>query len=233
MQQDPRVVTTTHDAFGDEAAISHDARNSIATLRLLVEGVHDGVLDATPESGVIEQMLLHVRLLSDLLGQRHQGAAVRAGAAIAHPVSIGGLLEQWSEAMRPKATARRVELRVSVAPGLPEVECRVGHMSRVLLNLIDNAVRCSPAGGMVMVRCVAHPGGVQVQINDGGPGLPDAVRTGVLEPARAPRAGAAGRMGLVIARSIVEAHGGTLWAASPPRGASLRFYLPATAGVSC
>jgi len=83
-----------------------------------------------------------------------------------------------------------------------------------------------------MLRAIAHPGGAQLQVNDTGPGLPQAVRTALLEapwPAIPPSR--PGCLGLSIARTIVEAHGGTLWAGAPRRGASVRFYLPATARV--
>jgi signal transduction histidine kinase len=164
-----------------EAALSHDVRNSMAALRVIVEGLRDGVVKATPESGIPDQMMLHIRLLSDLLDDHSHLGEARQGAAGVGPVRIGCFLEQWSEAMRPKARQRRVDLRLVVAPSLPDIECRAGQVARVLLNLIDNAIRYTPAGGTVSLRAVAHPGGAQVQVNDTGPGLPQAVRTALLE----------------------------------------------------
>lgn len=213
-----------------DAALSHDARNSLAVLRLLVEGLRDGVVVARDTAGLLDQMMLHVHLLSDLLEAQLHSREMRCGAVLPQPVAIGSVLEQWSDAMRMKAEQRGVALRVLVAPSLPEVECRVTEIGRVLINLIDNAIRHSPVGGTVVVRAVAHPGGVQIQVNDSGPGLPRAERIALLEGSRLPAPpGGRNRLGLVIARTIVEAHGGTLWAGSPPRGASVRFYLPTTA----
>ena len=214
-----------------EAALSHDVGNSMAALRVIVEGLRDGVVKATPESGILDQMMLHVRLLSDLLDDRSHLGEARRGAAIVRPVRIGSFLEQWSEAMRPKARQRRIDLRLVLAPSLPDIECRAGQVARVLLNLIDNAIRCTPVGGTVSLRAIAHPGGAQVQVNDTGPGLPQAVRTELLEAPWPTYPSRPGCLGLAIARMIVEAHGGTLWAGSPRRGASVRFYLPATARV--
>ena len=107
-----------------EAALSHDVRNSMAALRVIVEALRDGVVKATPESGVLDQMMLHVRLLSDLLDEQNHLGEPRRGATITRPVQIGSFLEQWSDAMRPKARQRRIELRLVVAPSLPDIECR-------------------------------------------------------------------------------------------------------------
>jgi signal transduction histidine kinase len=224
-------IAVAHHAPEVDAALLHDVRNSLAALRLLVEGLRDGVVAATPDSGTLEQMMLHVRLLSDLLDEQTHARETRWGAASGQPLRIGPFLKQWSDAMRPKAEQRQIDLRLAVAHGLPDVACRRGQVARVVLNLIDNAIRHSPAGGTVVVRAVAHPGGVQVQINDTGPGLPEGSRGAPLDAVWPTQPGRPGRRGLVIARTIVERHGGALWATSLPRGASVRFYLPTIARV--
>ena len=205
-------------------------RDSLAALRLIVEGLRDGVLNAPPQSGVLDQMMLHVLLLSDLLDEPVRSRETRCGAAIAQRVRIASFLARWSDSMRPKAEQREVDLQLVVAASLPDIECRASQVARVVLNLIDNAISHARAGGIVEVRAIAHPGGVQVQVNDDGPGLPEAQRAALNGESRL--ASRSARPGLVIARTIVESHGGKLWATSPPRGASVRFYLPATARVA-
>ena len=205
-------------------------RDSLAALRLIVEGLRDGVLNAPPQSGVLDQMMLHVLLLSDLLDEQVRSRETRCGAAIAQRVRIASFLAQWSDSMRPKAEQREVDLQLVVAASLPDIECRASQVARVVLNLIDNAISHAREGGIVEVRAIAHPGGVQVQVNDDGPGLPETQRAALNGESRL--ASRSARPGLVIARTIVESHGGKLWAASPPRGASVRFYLPATARVA-
>jgi len=225
------VATAVADDAGEaHAAHAHELRDSLAALRLIVEGLRDGVIDPATDAGILDQMMLHVRHLSDLLDDQLHARETRYGAAIARPVRIDAFLAQWSDAMRRKAELRGVDLSLDIAPSLPDIHCRAPQVARVLLNLIDNAIRHTPAGGSVVVRAVAHPGGVQIQVNDSGPGLPRDRRADPLEArGRAIPPARPGRRGLVIARTIVEAHGGALWAGSAVRGASVRFYLPATA----
>jgi len=125
--------------------------------------------------------------------------------------------------MRPKAERHGIDLSLDRAVA---ARClmRVAQVARVLLNLIDNAIRHTPAGGSVIVRAVVHPGAVQIQVNDAGPGLSAATQAIRPRPA-VTRSSPRGRDdgGLVIARTIVEAHGGRLWAGAAARGASVRF----------
>ena len=144
------------------------------------------------------------------------------------PTDLGILLERWSHAMHEAACAKELEIRVSVQYDLPPVTCRPDQISRVILNLVDNAIRHSPRKGIVALRALAQPGGVQVQVNDAGPGFRAPLSEHIPESARP--SGDAGdtspALGLAIARSIIEAHGGRLRISSPPRGASVRFSLP-------
>jgi len=215
--------------FEIEARLFHDLRNSLAALRLLVEAVRDGVMEATPSSGTVDRMLVHVKLLGALIDAQGDGYGRRRGVAASHAVCIASLLAQWAGAMGPEARKRQVDLRLVVAADLPPVECQPDQISRVLAHLIDNAIRHTPAGGSVIVRGLPHPDGVQVHIDDSGPGPTPSHCADMPDRPRVAAASSAGGLGLTMARTIVQAHGGTLWAGSPPSGASLRFYLPAIA----
>jgi signal transduction histidine kinase len=212
--------------------LSHDVRESVAVLRLLIEGASDGVLDLDADSPYLERMKVHVLFLSDLVNQL-SSRAVRAldkdtPTIPIPPTGLGALLEQWSEVEHRGARVKDVEIRTSIEPDLPAVPCRPQQISRVILNLVDNAVHRSPAQGVVILRALAQPEGVQVQVNDGGPGIPPDVSMRIL------RASSHGGdhldggfgVGLLTARRIVESHGGRLWFAAPTRGASVRFFLP-------
>jgi len=213
--------------FEIEAGLFHDLRNSLAALRLLVEAVRDGVIEASPNT--VDQMLVHVRLLGALIDAQSDGCDRRRGVAASDAVCIASLLRQWAAAMGPEARKRQVDLRLVVAADLPQVECQPDQISRVLAHLIDNAIRHTPAGGSVIVRGLAHPEGVQVEVDDSAHRLTPHDCPAMPDTARVPATSSAGGLGLTIARTIVQAHGGALWAGSPPSAASLRFYLPATA----
>ena len=106
---------------------------------------------------------------------------------------------------------------------------------QVLFNLLDNAVRFTPAGGSVTVSALQHDGSVQVRVADTGVGIPAEHLPRVFErfyrvdSARSRDDGGTG-IGLAIARSVIEAHGGRIWAESRPgEGSVFAFELPAAA----
>lgn len=132
-----------------------------------------------------------------------------------------------------RAQQQAVTLSAEADPGLPEVEVDPDRMAQVLGNLLDNALRHTPAGGRVDCRASAADGAVTFTITDTGPGitpqdLPNIFERFYRSDASRQRDGGGSGLGLAIARSLVEAHGGRLWAESPPgTGARLCVTLPA------
>jgi signal transduction histidine kinase len=104
-------------------------------------------------------------------------------------------------------------------------------LQRVLFNLIQNAIRHTPADGSVTVLAEANSTGIEVEVADTGAGLDPADRSRAFEPfyrggnGQARPAGATG-LGLTICRAIVEAHGGRIWFADAQVGTRVRFSLP-------
>jgi histidine kinase len=131
---------------------------------------------------------------------------------------------------------RDVELAQDVPEDLPPVYADAERIYQVLFNLLDNAVRFTPAGGRVRVTAERNDGAVDVTVADTGPGIAAEHLPRVFErfyrvdTARSRDEGGTG-IGLAIARSVVEAHGGRIWAESEPgRGSTFTFELPVTAG---
>jgi signal transduction histidine kinase len=100
-----------------------------------------------------------------------------------------------------------------------------------LLNLIQNAIRHTPADGSVTVAAVSNGATVEVEVADTGEGVAPEERDRVFEPffrggAGVSRTGEGTGLGLAICRAIVEAHGGKIWLADSPTGTRVRFSLP-------
>jgi two-component system sensor histidine kinase KdpD len=136
---------------------------------------------------------------------------------------VGGALTRMEKPLQ----GRRVE--TGVPSDLPLVNVDALLVERVLVNLLDNATKHTQEGAVVRVSAARHDGGVRVEVADDGPGLPPGDEQRIFD--KFFRGGgnrpAGFGLGLAICRSIVQAHGGRIWAQSlHPRGASFRFTLP-------
>src|SRR5206468_7084718 len=125
--------------------------------------------------------------------------------------------------------------RVTLAleEGVPPVRVDAAQIERVLVNLIENALKYSPPAAPVRVSVEGGDGEVRVHVIDGGPGIAPADRDVVFEPFhRAASGGARGAgLGLAIARGFAQANGGGVWAEPAERGAHLVVALPAEPGA--
>ena len=116
---------------------------------------------------------------------------------------------------------------------LPSARGNPEALQRVLFNLIQNAIRHTPADGSVVVRAEpAHGPAVEIEVADTGQGIATQQRQRIFEPfvqgpTRAAGANGSAGLGLAIARAIVEAHGGRIWLAETGRGTHIRFTVPA------
>ena len=124
-----------------------------------------------------------------------------------------------------------VALTTEVSGSLPRVRGDRERLRQVIQNLIDNAVKYSSAGSCVRVNAIADDGGVVIDVADEGPGIPLEDQQLIFEKFGRSGGGAAkpgSGLGLFIARSIAEAHGGSLEVESlPARGSVFRLELPA------
>ena len=127
-------------------------------------------------------------------------------------------------------------VRTQLAEGLPPVQGDRVQLQQVLLNLIINAIEAMRDVGEeereLLISSRNEPNGVLVEVRDSGPGFTPATLERVFEAFYTTKPGGLG-LGLSICRSIIEAHGGQLWAsANLPRGASFQFALPAMANTA-
>src|SRR5439155_12479316 len=153
-------------------------------------------------------------------------------------IAPASLLGSVAQSFAEQAREQGVELRVADLPDLPEVEADPQRISQVLGNLVSNSLRHTPAGGTVLLNAwVSAQDGRQfmcMSVSDTGSGIaPDDLphifdRFYRADPARTRASGGAG-LGLAIAKRMIEAHHGIIWAESTPgEGTTISFSLPIT-----
>ncbi|MBC7325758.1 MAG: hypothetical protein H5T99_10675 [Moorella sp. (in: Bacteria)] len=148
------------------------------------------------------------------------------------PVVLPPVIQRVVARCSPVAKEKGVTLAYFCRDNLPSVAGDADRLEQVLNNLVDNAVRYTPAGGKISIAAEPAPGGAQVTVSDTGPGVPEEELPLIWErfykadKARL-RSGAGSGLGLAIARQIIELHGGTIEAKSRPgEGTSFTFHLP-------
>jgi signal transduction histidine kinase len=214
---------------------SHDLRTPLTSVRAMIEALHDGVIH-DPESvkRYYRTIRADVIALNDLIDDLFELAQLDAGGLVLElsPHSLSDLISDSLESLRPLALQRHIDLNGQVSPDLDPVWLNAPKISRVLTNLISNALRYTPQGGKVYVAAERTPAGVQVTVQDSGPGFNPDDLPRVFEQfyrgeqARSRSTGGAG-LGLAIARGIVEAHHGRIWAENiAGQGALVGFILP-------
>jgi signal transduction histidine kinase len=217
------------------AAVSHDLRTPLASLRALAEALDDGVVD-DPE-GVRRYLRLmtgETERLNMLIDDLFELARLESGALRLDrsPSPVQDLISEALERMTAQAGRKGLQLAGEVVGDPPPVLIDGQQVTRVLLNLVQNAIRHTPADGSVTLRAQPAEDGVLVEVRDTGEGIGADDLPRVFDrfyrgdPARTREAGAG--LGLAIARGIVEAHGGRIWVESEPgRGTRFAFTLPA------
>ena len=217
------------------ASVSHDLRTPLTTLQLIAEGLEDGIFEPERTREQLRLIATHVRALSALVDDLFELSRLEAGDIqwSMEQVRIDDLLRDTIEALRPHADAGGVLIRTELDGGLTAARANPEQLQRVLFNLIQNAIRHTPADGSVVVRAEPVPGrGVEVEIADSGTGIEPDMRERIFEPfvqgpSRVAGENGSAGLGLAIARAIVEAHGGRIWVAESSPGTHVRFTLPA------
>ncbi len=217
---------------------SHDLRAPITSLQAMLEAIEDGVVEP---AYYLEPLLSQVRLLAALVDDLFELACIDAGATMLDVVAVdlSALVSSCTHRFEPEALARGIELRAIVRDDAALVLCASDKVERVLTNLVTNALRYTPAGGRVTVAVTSGAGAVIVSVEDTGVGIAPESMERVFEPffradaARTPSSGSAG-LGLAIARGLIDAQGGRIWAEPPPAGGGTRvcFMLPAAGATA-
>lgn len=214
--------------------LAHEMRTPIASLEATVEAVVDGVLplDAVTRATLVDQTGRLRHLVADMSAVSR--AEERQLDLHAEPVKLGRLATDAVNAAQARYVAAGVQLDVRVADGAPVVRVDPHRVTEAVANLLDNALRHTPSGGSVHVVVSTDPRGAVLEVADTGTGFDPADAERLFErfyraDTSRTRSSAGSGIGLTIARAIVQAHGGTLTAASdgPQAGATFRIHLPA------
>jgi signal transduction histidine kinase len=219
------------------AAVSHDLRTPLTSLQLVAQALDDGVLahDGGGTQRYLEQMSRHVDALARLVDDLFELTRLEAGDInwSMRQVQLAEIVGETIDAMRPQAEAKGIVVRAALPTGLAPAEANPEKVQRVLFNLIQNAIRHTPADGSVTVSAESSASHLVVEVADTGGGIDASEHERVFEPfyrggaARTP--GASSGLGLAICRAIVERHGGRIWLEDCRTGARVRFTLPLAA----
>ncbi len=208
------------------ADVAHELRTPLTGIQGAVEAMQDGVFPADAEN--LEALHAQVLLLNRLVDDLRTLANAEAGQLTLEktPVDLTEICRRQVSALQLRAAEHDINLTVAVS-GKDDtwVEGDSQRLNQVLLNLLDNALRHTPAGGAVTVAVHTVDDAATVTVADNGPGIPPADLPHVFDRfyrgdrSRNRATGGTG-LGLAIARQLVEAHGGRIWVDSPPPGAA-------------
>jgi two-component system sensor histidine kinase SaeS len=216
-------------------AVSHDLRTPLASVRAIIESINDGVVaDEETVRRYLSTAQSEIESLSQLVNDLFELSQIDAGLLKLHTdaVFMQELVSDTVQTMSVQAASHHLSLEADVDGALLPVTVDARRIQRVLYNLVQNAMRHTPPDGSINVRARDAGEEIEVQVADTGEGMPAQDLTKVFERSysrdrsRSRQLGGTG-LGLSIAKSIVEAHGGRIWAESEPgRGSVFSFRLP-------
>ena len=209
------------------ADVAHELRTPLSVIRANLEAILDGLypMDEAHLRSVLEETTVMSRLLDDL----QTLSTAEAGALTLHREQMEPrqLIDSAVESFTAQAKDRGVRLEGRADTNtLPQIEVDRLRIGEVLSNLLSNALRHTPSGGEVVVTAVAAADGVEFAIADTGTGIAEVQLPHVFDRfSRASDSPGAG-LGLAIAKSLVEAHGGEIRARSDSTGTTITFMVP-------
>ncbi|WP_428849287.1 two-component system histidine kinase PnpS [Thermanaeromonas sp.] len=221
------------------ANVSHELRTPLTSIRGFVETLLEGALE---DENISRRFLTIInseaqrlqRLIEDLLTlsrlEHEKPEKVVKGA------SLSRTLNRVLEVVEPLAKEKGVELKVELPPDLPPLKFPENFLEQVLLNLLDNGIKYTPAGGSVTVSAGREGSNIRVEVRDTGIGIPEESLPRIFErfyrvdKARSRELGGTG-LGLSIVKHMVESHGGTVGVRSRVgEGSTFYFILPQAEG---
>jgi two-component system phosphate regulon sensor histidine kinase PhoR len=216
------------------ANVSHELRTPLASLKALVETLEEGALEDPPAAREFLR-LMHVEVdsLTQLVFELLELSQIESGQAEMEkrPVVPISLLEAAYRRLRTQATRAGVDLRMAAEHGLPMISADPVRVGQVLLNLLQNAIKFTPEGGVVTLTAARDGNGIRFGVTDTGIGISREDLSRLFErffKVDRSRASGGTGLGLAIAKHLVQAHGGVIGAFSlgEGHGSTVWFVLP-------
>jgi signal transduction histidine kinase len=209
--------------------VTHELRTPLTSIKGYMEGLVDGVLPATPET--FNQIHHEADRLSRLVDDLQELSRVEAKAYSLdlRSIAVSNLVQTTVKRLSPQATAKRIALRSSLPADLPPVQADEDRITQVLVNLVANAIQYTPEGGEVTISAKRQADEIHMSVADTGIGIPPEhlanlfTRFYRVDKSRSRNAGGGSGIGLTIARHLVEAQGGHIWAESKGDGQGSTF----------
>jgi signal transduction histidine kinase len=211
------------------ADVTHELRTPLTVIQGNLEGLLDGVYPR--DDSHLAPILEETRVLSRLIDDLRTLSLADAGALKLQkePTDLVALVNEAVASFRAQAESAGVELRSTAPTDLPAVEIDPARIREVLENLISNALRFTPRGGEIRVECSVNSGShsVLVLVGDSGAGIPPDDLPHIFDRFFKSHNSRGMGLGLAIAKNLVFAHGGEIFARSEAgRGTTIQFSLP-------
>ena len=211
------------------ANVSHELRTPVTVIKGYAETLLAGALESNPDQAArfVGIIYAHADRLGSLIGDLLTLSQLESGTLVIEKRSIclHGIAEHVSALLDQKAQERRVTVDIAGLSGAPAVLADPGRLEQVFLNLLDNAIKYTPAGGSVTLTAQAEGEEVRIEVKDTGTGIPPSDLPRIFErfyrvdSARSREEGGTG-LGLAIVKHIVQLMGGTVSAESSGKGSS-------------
>ena len=221
-----QVESMRRQLIGD---VTHELRTPLTSIKGYMEGLVDGVLPSTPET--FNQIHREADRLSRLVDDLQELSRVEAKAYSLDIrfVAVSNLVQTTVKRLSPQAIAKRITLHTNLPADLLTLQADEDRITQVLVNLVANAIQYTPEGGDVTISAVHQANEIHISVKDSGVGIPPEhlanlfTRFYRVDKSRSRNAGGGSGIGLTIAKHLVEAHGGRIWAESNGEGQGSTF----------
>jgi histidine kinase len=213
--------------------VAHELRTPLSSIKSVMEGLQDGVLAAEPATflSVEREVNRLQRLIRDLEElSKAEAGQIPLELELVNPDAF---IKTAVDRLMPQFDDKGVKLYTGLPEKLPDVQVDQERMTQVMLNLLGNALQCTPEGGQVLISAWNNIHHVSITVQDTGIGIPSESLSHIFErfyrvDKSRSRTGGGSGIGLTISRHLVEAHGGQLTAVSPGlnQGSTFTICLP-------